>query len=729
MKISFPTLRRLFVAGLILLGAINANAARQMENLGRGVVAIRTGTSSVFLSWRLLGLDPAGIGFNVYRSANGGAAVKLNGSVLTAGCNYNDTTANLAQANAYYVRPVIGGVEQAASGSFILPANAATEPVVRIPIRNTGGVPHVWVGDLDGDGEYDYVLTREGTRQKVEAYRRDGTFLWATDQGPNSDNTGNNEYEARPSTLASGNWDGVTVYDLDGDGRAEVILKTANGVVFGNGVTMSVSDNNAQFISVLNGMTGAERARIQWPSTYASDGWMGMNFGIGYINGTTPNIIVKGKNRVGMDGFNMIVCAFSFSNGSLTKNWQWNRGTANANDGHQIRMFDIDRNGTDEFCDCGFTLNANGSFRYAIPGVIHGDRNSIGDLNPSRAGIEGFVIQQDNPSGLLYAVYDAATGAIIRNHFGAIEDTARGLAADIDASSPGCEYWSFHGVHRMDNGNTIGTGQPYPNFRIWWDGDLLAENLHDGKVEEWNGGRLLTTWNAAIGGAAGTYRNAPMFYGDILGDWREEIVMTSYDSTQLIVFTTPTPTTTRLYTPAHNPAYRNSMTMKGYQQSHYTDYFLGDGMSTPPAPNISYSGSGPSTVYYKFRNVGTGLYIDGMGRTVNGENCGQYAGNSSYNQQWSIEPSGSFVKLRNRATGLYLDGMGRTTDGSAAGQWDASGSYNQQWAQETVSGNYKYRNRATGLYLDGMGRTANGSDLGQYTGNTSNNQRFVREQL
>ncbi|MBY8852329.1 hypothetical protein K7G98_30420, partial [Saccharothrix sp. MB29] len=132
--------------------------------------------------------DPAGIGFNVYRSTGSGAEVRINGSVLTGGTNYVDSTANLSQSNSYRVRPVVNGVEQAAGGAFTLRANAATEPVVRVPLRAGGAVKFLWVGDLDGDGEYDYVLDRQTSPQKIEAYRRDGRFLWQVDMGPNSTN-------------------------------------------------------------------------------------------------------------------------------------------------------------------------------------------------------------------------------------------------------------------------------------------------------------------------------------------------------------------------------------------------------------------------------------------------------------------------------------------------------------------------------------------------------------
>jgi hypothetical protein len=140
--------------------------------------------------------------------------------------------------------------------------------------------------------------------------------------------------------------------------------------------------------------------------------------------------------------------------------------------------------------------------------------------------------------------------------------------------------------------------------------------------------------------------------------------------------------------------------------------------------SLSYS-SGGGTTYYKFQNRATGLYIDGMGRTSNGSNCGQWSNSSSYNQQWAIVSAGSYVKLRNRATGLYLDGMGRTTNGSTAGQWSNSSSYNQQWTQTTSGGYSRFQNRATGLYLDGMGRTSNGSDLGQWGNSNSYNQQWA----
>jgi hypothetical protein len=576
----------------------HAYAQRKMERLNRGVVAVRSG-SSVFISWRLLGLDPAGIGFNIYRSANGGAAVKLNSSVLTAGTNYTDNAANLSQSNAYYVKPVVNGAEQAASGAYTLVANAADKPCFTVPLRAGTNIHFVWVGDLDGDGEYDYVVDRldwNGGGCKIEAYKRDGTFLWDVDYGPNSVNMDN--ISPGSATIDVGNWDGVTVYDLDGDGRSEVITKIANGVRFGDGSTWSNSSNTKQWLGILNGQTGALRSYVTIPQDYAGTGSLACSFGIGYLDGLTPSVIGKFKNRNTDGSFNLMVCAFKFSGSNTTVQWKWLRGSTNAPDGHQIRIIDVDGNGTDEVCDIGYCLNSNGSLRYSLAGqgIVHGDRTQIGKLDPNRAGMQGYAVQQDNPSGLLEYYYDANTGSVLWKHIGAVGDVGRGAAGDIDPRYNGWEVWSFQGIYNGPS-NTKLTDEPtrpYPNFRIWWDGDVLSENLHDEKIEKWNYSsstvsRLVTMWN--YDGGTGSDRNAPMFYGDILGDWREEVILTNASFSQLVVFTTNVPTNTRLYTLAHNPGYRNCMTIKGYMQSHLTDYYLGNAMATPPTPNITYTGT------------------------------------------------------------------------------------------------------------------------------------------
>ncbi|QYR21757.1 cellulase family glycosylhydrolase [Paenibacillus sp. sptzw28] len=127
---------------------------------------------------------------------------------------------------------------------------------------------------------------------------------------------------------------------------------------------------------------------------------------------------------------------------------------------------------------------------------------------------------------------------------------------------------------------------------------------------------------------------------------------------------------------------------------------------------------------YKIKNVGTGLFIDGMGRTANGSNAGQYSSSTSNNQRWVLENYGSYYKIKNVGTGLYLDGMYRTTAGSICGQYSNSDSWNQRWILEPNGSNYRIKNQSTGLYLDSGGTTTNGADLKQWTSSTSTNLQW-----
>ena len=618
---------------------------RLMEYLDRGVAGTRASSSQVFVSWRSLAVDPADMRFNVYRSANGAAPLKLNSSPLTGGTNFSDTSATLSAANSYFIKPVVNNVEQAASGAYTLPANATVAPLLSIPLRNITGtasdyyVQHTWVGDLTGDGEYDFVVARlptiAGLADIVEAYSRDGALLWTYDAGPNS--LDKNNIEPGSTTLSVGHWDGVTVYDLDGNGRAEVAIRTAHGATFGDGSILShPANSNVQFISVLDGLSGAERARIQVPTDYLADGPMPAHMGVGYLDGVRPSLVVKMKNRIGSGDFNLMTLAYDFDGASITQKWKFTRGGANLPDGHQIRIVDVDRDGRDEIVEIGFVLNGDGTLKYSMAtnGIVHGDRFHIGDLDPDRPGLEGYGVQQNNPSGLLEYYYDAATGQILHTRFAAsgTADVGRGIAADIDPNHRGYEYWSFSGIYNsktpvpgqapVETKLTDEPNRPWPNFRIWWDGDVLSENLNRETIDKWNPATQGTSRVSTLYhyGAVDTWRDAPTFYGDIIGDWREEVVFEKSDHTALQIYTTQIPSSTRLYTLAQNPAYRNSLTIKGYLQSHMLDYYLGGGMSTPPTPNIlmtipsRYGGTGGADRYYLRRSGDNiNLWIGGSG--------------------------------------------------------------------------------------------------------------------
>ncbi|MDA3854503.1 MAG: hypothetical protein PF444_09740 [Bacteroidales bacterium] len=512
----------------ILLSSVHLKAQRQMEDLGRGVVAVRTGTNEAFISWRLLGTESNTIGFNVYRSADGGTAKKLNSTPLTGGTNITDHTLSNTIDNSYFVTPVINGIEQEASAPFTLTANHTIDPCVVVPLKSGNAIHFVWVGDLDGDGEYDYVLDRldwEAGNQKIEAYKSDGTYLWTIDLGSNLNL---NNISPGPSVIDVGNWDGLTVFDMDGDGKAEVLLKTASGVTFGDSTKLSYSDPNVQFVSVIDGMSGAERARTEIPNNYLSVGPLACSMGIGYLNGLTPSLVGFFKNRNTNGSFNRLQCAWDFDGNNLELKWKTNllfgaSYSAHGADGHQMRILDFDGDGKDDVGHVAFVLNGeDGSLKYDLgnEGIVHGDRWHVGKLDPSRPGLQGYGVQQDQADGLIEYYYDAGTGKVLWKHSGTgIVDVGRGIAADIDPRHSGYDVWSLNGQYNCKTNTKISNSNPYPNFRLWWDGDALSENLNDSKIEKWNyssasTSRLLTAWN--YHSATGSDRSATMFYGDIM---------------------------------------------------------------------------------------------------------------------------------------------------------------------------------------------------------------------
>ncbi|KAL2833533.1 hypothetical protein BJY01DRAFT_259867 [Aspergillus pseudoustus] len=584
-----------------LIGTTTALDPRPVENLGRGVVAVRSSDTDVLVTWRLLGLDSPDIEFNIYRSAGeDGQAELLNDKPLTSstGTNYLDSTADPSQENTYFVRPILDDEEQEASGSFTLPADNAVEPAIRIPIRDSGPFKFVWVGDLDGDGEYDFVIDRINTQQSLEAYASNGTFLWELQYGPNSENQ--NNIEPGSTAISVGNWDGVTVFDFDSDGYAEVAVRIANGVVFGDGEVFENDNDDEQWVAMLDGQTGSLKAKSPIPTDFIEDGPLAARFGVGYLDGERPHLVAFMKNRRDDKAFNRVVGAWTFDGKAITEEWISLGDALVGSDGHNTRILDVNGDGFDDVIEIGFALDgSDGSLLYTMPDiVVHGDRYYIGKMDPEREGLQGYGIQQDNEDLLMEYYYDARDGTLLWEHFGTeVGDVGRGLAGDIDPTHPGYEVWSFQGIYNAASNETTTDDPelaPWPQMSLFWDGDELIELYNDGKFEQWDWENPTTStslprfFRISTYGAKNPNNYNPGFLGDILGDWREEVVVTNDDYTELVIFTTDIPSDIRLYTLAHNPAYRNSMTLKGYMQSHSLDYYLGNGMDTPPQPNIRY---------------------------------------------------------------------------------------------------------------------------------------------
>lgn len=617
-----------FLRCLVLLLAVLAclparlSAQRQREPLGRSVIALRgvdtggdgtnnwsgAGVNQVYVGWRLLNEDPDTIAFNVYRSSNGGAAVKLNGSALTASTNFVDTTANLTVPNTYTVRAVIGGVEGADSEAWTLPANSTAQPCFTIPMTvfadGTYYVHLAWTGDLDGDGYLDIVADRipqtTGTI-KLEAYStRTRSLLWRIEYGANA-----------PGIISAGQNDGVTVADFDGDGRCEVVTKSMAGTTFGNGAVLPGS-GTAVYLSVVDGATGAERSRLQIATALgvASDA---KNLGAAWLDGVRPALVAMTEDH------NFTAYNVSPTTLALTTRWTAARTFAY---GHGFRIGDIDGDGRDEISDVGGAIDDNGATLFTNE-LNHGDRFHVADIDPDRPGLECFAVQQDNPTQLSYLLYDARTGEMLwRRYAPSMVDNGRGNVGSLDAAYTGQQVWSAAGGGMTDHlGNRFNTAQPDCNFSLWWDADNLREVLTQWKVDKWGTGRMLTGWR--FEGATYSWRDAVPLHGDILGDWREEIITDDGAHTKLVIFSTTRVATTRTPTLLQDPQYRADLTLKGYMQTHHPGFYFGQNMPRPPRQpvwngNLTWVGAAGANVWDKgtvrWKNSATGaatVFADG----------------------------------------------------------------------------------------------------------------------
>lgn len=689
------------MAGLSLSLNAQVTPMSQMERLDRGTVVVPTSSTANFISWRLLGTDDKSVTtFDVIRNGETIA------SDLTK-TNYQDSKGS-ATAQYQIVTKVNG--EKTETSQAVLPwAKKFLTLKLDQPAKGAEGGTYtpndMSVGDVDGDGQYELFVkwnpsnahdnSEDGFTDNVilDCYKLDGTKLWRIDLGPN--------------IRAGAHYTQFMVYDFDGDGRTEMMCKTAPGSKdgLGNYVNQAATDatikghendkvyrvtsgshpghvlSGPEYLTVFSGMTG-EALHTTWylpgragtgsklpsgkesteggselgkVSTFPSGFW-GDNYGgrserylaaVAYINGADKNpcgifsrgyytqayvwavsfdgtrlhtewlhaspngissIVFTPKGttsiKIEVDGDVLVrqgMKTAPANTGGVT-NTDSNGGIAGSNTlygngNHNLSIADVDGDGCDEILWGSAALDNDGTLLYAT-GYGHGDAIHVGKMIPDSADLYVFDVHEEKLKAAhgSWDLHNARTGRIVHHGGPAESDNGRGMAAALSTSYRGYQFWSSDDRQPRSaiSGNTVINKSCSVNYRIYWDGTYV-DQLFDGNnpggsteanpyIQKWNGSSFtnVISFNSATynyGQSCNTTKSTPCLQADILGDWREELILwNKNDPSEINIYTTWTATNYAVPTLMHDHVYRMGIAWQNtaYNQPPHLGYFLPD---------------------------------------------------------------------------------------------------------------------------------------------------------